>query len=182
VTLRLTAAAVVALAAVAATAALPLARERPPAFASVHDSYCPSDARLLDRHGAGLQEQRVDATRRRLAWTPLGAVSPALVDALLRSEDHRFLDHGGVDWRAVLAAAWQRARGGALRGASTVSMQVASLLDADLAIGRHVMRMEANQPVHGWIVTARRAGFPKIEQNPIRLLVDSEAKHEERDA
>src|SRR6185369_5575692 len=52
-----------------------------------------------------------------------------------RSEDHRFFDHGGVDWRAILAAAWQRARGGALRGASTVSMQVASLLDADLRRG-----------------------------------------------
>ncbi|MEO8604520.1 MAG: transglycosylase domain-containing protein, partial [bacterium] len=38
----------------------------------------------------------------------------------------------GVDWRAIGAAAWQRLRGGAARGASTISMQLAALLDADL--------------------------------------------------
>ena len=98
----------------------------------VRDNYCPSDVRLLDRHGAVVHELRVDTSRRRLGWTPIDAVSPALIRAVLASEDRRFFDHGGVDWRAVAAAAWQRVRGGPLRGASTLSMQVAALLDADL--------------------------------------------------
>ncbi len=103
-----------------------------PSFASVRAAYCPSDARLLDRHGAVLHELRVDPTRRRLAWTPLAAVSPALRDAIVTSEDRRFFAHGGVDWRAVAAAAWQRLRSGPPRGASTLTMQVAALLDPDL--------------------------------------------------
>ena len=104
-------------------------------FESVRAAYCPSDARLLDRHGAVLHELRVDPRRRRLAWTPLAGVSPALTDALLASEDRRFLAHGGVDWRAVGAALWQRLRGGPPRGASTLSMQAAALLDATLQRG-----------------------------------------------
>jgi penicillin-binding protein 1C len=103
-------------------------------FPTTRASYCPSDARLLDRHGEVVHERRIDRTRRRLAWTPLEAVSPALIEALLASEDRRFYQHGGVDWRAVGAAAWQRLRGGAPRGASTISMQLAALLDP--ALGR----------------------------------------------
>ena len=104
-------------------------------FAEVRDTYCPSDVRLLDRHGAVLHELRVDQTRRRLAWTPLSGVSPALTAAVLDSEDRRFFSHGGVDWHAAAAALWQRLRGGPLRGASTVSMQVAALLDPELRHG-----------------------------------------------
>ena len=107
----------------------------PPRFEAVRAAYCPSDVRLLDRHGAVLHELRVDPHRRRLAWTPLTAVSPALVDAILASEDRRFFAHTGVDWRAAAAALWQRPQGGALRGASTLSMQVAALLDPALHRG-----------------------------------------------
>ena len=42
-------------------------------FHTVRQAYCPSDARLLDRHGVVLHELRTDPTRRRLAWTPLAA-------------------------------------------------------------------------------------------------------------
>jgi penicillin-binding protein 1C len=101
-------------------------------FPTTRASYCPSDARLLDRHGDVVHERRIDRTRRRLAWTALDEVSPALVEALLASEDRRFFEHSGVDWRAVGAAAWQRLRGGAPRGASTISMQLAALLDPEL--------------------------------------------------
>jgi penicillin-binding protein 1C len=112
----------------AGRAALP----NPPRFEDVRAAYCSSDARLLDRHGAVVHELRVDPTRRRLGWAALDDVSPALTAAVLASEDRRFLVHGGVDWRAAAAALWQRLRGGAPRGASTVSMQLAALLDARL--------------------------------------------------
>ena len=97
-------------------------------LADVRAAYRPSDARLLDRHGEVIHEVRVDATRRRLAWVPLSAVSPALQAAVIASEDRRFYFHGGVDWRALLAAAWQDLVHGERRGASTISMQLATLL------------------------------------------------------
>jgi penicillin-binding protein 1C len=125
----------VALAAVVATWQAVSPKPSPLSFESVRAAYCPSDVRLLDRHGVVLHELRVDPRRRRLAWTPLAAVSPALTDALLASEDRRFLVHGGVDWRAVGAALWQRLRGNPPRGASTLSMQVAALLEPSLQRG-----------------------------------------------
>jgi penicillin-binding protein 1C len=107
----------------------------PPGIADVRAATCPSDARLLDRHGAVLHELRVDRTRRRLDWTPLAAISPALQRAVIASEDRRFRNHGGVDARALAAALWQRVRGGPPRGASTITMQLAALLDPALGRG-----------------------------------------------
>lgn len=34
-------------------------------------------------------------------WVDLEDVAPVLVDAVLVAEDHRFREHGGVDWRAL---------------------------------------------------------------------------------
>ena len=104
----------------------------PPTFTSVRAGWRPSDAVLLDRHGRTLHERRVDPAQRRLGWTPLGDVSPALVSAVVTSEDRRFREHGGVDARALAAVVVQRLRGGGPRGGSTVTMQLAGLLDPTL--------------------------------------------------
>jgi len=104
-----------------------------PSFVSVRSTYQPSDVQLLDRHGAVIHELRVDARRRRLAWTPLELISPALQAAVIASEDRRFYRHGGVDGLALLDALARRLTGGPLRGASTISMQVAALLDPHTA-------------------------------------------------
>ena len=100
-----------------------------PSFADVRAAYQPSDIALLDRHGAVIHEVRVDARRRRLAWTPLADISPAVQAAAIASEDRRFYQHHGVDGRAVVAAALQLLRGGPRRGASTISMQLATQLE-----------------------------------------------------
>ena len=102
-----------------------------PAFAVVRASRPSSEAVLLDRHGALLHERRVDPNGRRLAWTPLAAVSPLLTEALLRAEDRRFHTHGGVDPIAAAGAA-RDALSGRVRGASTLTMQLTALLDASL--------------------------------------------------
>jgi penicillin-binding protein 1C len=70
--------------------------------------------------------------RRRLAWTRLDEVSPAMTAAVIASEDRRFRSHRGVDWLAVARSAVDALRGGRPRGASTISMQVAALLRPDL--------------------------------------------------
>jgi len=103
-----------------------------PSFADVRARYRPSDAQLLDRHGEVLQELRVDRSRRRLGWHPLAEISPALQAAVIASEDRRFYRHDGVDTRALLAAALRRVTGGSSRGASTITMQLAALLDPTL--------------------------------------------------
>ena len=102
-----------------------------PTPAEVRAVWRSSEALLLDRHGAVLHERRVDRNVRRLAWTTLDELSPALIRAVIRAEDRRFYRHSGVDWRAVAAATWDRIATGRRRGASTLSMQLAALLDRD---------------------------------------------------
>ncbi len=102
-------------------------------FAEVRAAHRPSDLPLLDRHGALLQRVRVDASVRRGPWVTLADISPALRQAIVVGEDRRFWDHAGVDWRALAASAWANAWNTRTRGASTLTMQLAALLDADLA-------------------------------------------------
>jgi penicillin-binding protein 1C len=104
-----------------------------PTFAEVRASHRPSDAVVVDRAGEPLQTVRVDKAVRRLAWVPLADVSPALQEAVVASEDKRFHAHAGVDWQAVARSAWSNASGTKTRGASTLTMQLAGLLDEDLA-------------------------------------------------
>ena len=109
----------------------------PTAFDAIRSAHTPSDRLILDRNGATIQRIRVDDKVRRGEWTALDAISPALIDAVLTSEDKRFFDHGGVDLRAAAAAAVSNLRGGAAtRGASSISMQVAAMMDASLTRAR----------------------------------------------
>ncbi len=108
---------------------------RVPSFKEVRADWRPSDAQLLDRRGEVIHALRVNPVRRRLDWTPLADLSPALVRLVIASEDRRFFRHGGVDFRALGAAARARASGGPSRGASTITMQFAALLDSDLVRG-----------------------------------------------
>lgn len=107
-----------------------------PTFAEVRAAYRSSDTVVLDRHGVPIQTVRTDFKARRTDWVPLQEVSPALRQALLLSEDQRFYEHSGVDWSAVGAAAWGNLWNTRTRGASTVTMQLAGLLDAQLATPR----------------------------------------------
>ncbi len=61
-------------------------------------------------------------------WVPLTDISPNLPLAVIASEDGRFCEHWGVDWGAVKEALQESRRGRRLRGASTISQQVAKNL------------------------------------------------------
>jgi penicillin-binding protein 1C len=101
-------------------------------FEDVKREFRSSDTAVLDRNGELLQRVRTDATVRRGQWTALADVSPALRTAMVLSEDRRFYEHSGIDWRAVSAAAWGNLWNTRTRGASTITMQLSGLLDDDL--------------------------------------------------
>ncbi|WP_183677983.1 penicillin-binding protein 1C [Janthinobacterium sp. K2C7] len=98
----------------------------------VQAAYRSSEAQLLDRDGQPLQSLRVDMQARRLPWVALADISPALQQAVLLAEDQRFMRHGGVDISALATAAWDNLFAAKPRGASTITMQLAGQLDADL--------------------------------------------------
>ena len=102
-----------------------------PTFDTVRASYQPSDTVVLSREGEVLQRVRTDPTVRRGQWLALSDISPALRTALLLSEDKRFFEHSGVDWQAASAAAWGNLWNQRTRGASTITMQLAGLLDGE---------------------------------------------------
>src|ERR1700687_5332723 len=120
---------------------------RLPTLSEVRSRWRPSDVQLLDRNGEPIYELRIDRDGTRLAWAPYAEISPALVSAVVASEDHRFWSHRGVDFVGLGAAAAHDFAGSHRRGASTLTMQLVSLLDP--SIGR---------------ASARRTVFQKLKQ------------------
>lgn len=84
---------------------------------------------VRDRDGHLLRAFGVEDGRLRLA-VDTGDVDPAFVEMLVRYEDKRFWRHGGVDLIALGRAAGQALwNGRVLSGGSTLTMQVARLLE-----------------------------------------------------
>lgn len=105
-----------------------------PSFAQVRTAHHSSDAVLLDRQGVPLADLRLDPRVHRLDWVPLEKLPLAMRQALLVAEDKRFFEHDGVDWKAFIGAAWQNLWYHVQRGASTLTMQLAGMLDPALAL------------------------------------------------
>lgn len=103
-----------------------------PSFDTVKARHHASELAVLDRRGEPVAALRTDFSERRGAWVPLSEVSPVLQRAVLLSEDRRFQDHGGVDWFSLASAGWGWLRGEGMRGASTISMQLAAMFDDSL--------------------------------------------------
>ena len=61
-------------------------------------------------------------------WTPLESISPHLPLAVIAAEDQKFLDHWGFDVEAIEKAMETNRKGRRLRGASSISQQVAKNL------------------------------------------------------
>ena len=58
-------------------------------------------------------------------WTPISAISPNLVRAVIAAEDGKFCSHDGFDREAIEKALARNKQGGRVRGGSTISQQTA---------------------------------------------------------
>lgn len=72
-------------------------------------------------------------------------IAPVMKVAVIAAEDQRFLEHRGFDLESIQAAFDERARGGRVRGASTISQQLAKNLFL--------------WPGRSWVRKALEAGF-----------------------
>ncbi len=84
-------------------------------------------ALMRQRKAEALEKGR----RLRLQWqpVPMGQIAPSLSAAVIASEDARFFEHDGVDLKEVSnAVRHTMASGGTLRGASTLTQQLAKNL------------------------------------------------------
>lgn len=73
-------------------------------------------------------------------WVPLSKVSPHVINALLATEDHRFYQHHGIDYRRTLASAARTLLGKA-EGGSTITQQLArNLYPEEIGRSRSVTR------------------------------------------
>ncbi len=121
-----------------AALALWISRLPVPDYEQVRKDYRTSYITLLDRDGAVLERVRRDFNDRRDNWTSLSQISLALVRAVLLSEDRRFYRHAGVDVLAIGGALRDRLTHHSIRGSSTLTMQLAGMLQQDEA--RHPRR------------------------------------------
>lgn len=72
--------------------------------------------------GSPIGAMRTDADRK---WVDPEEVSPALIDALIATEDHRFYEHAGISLHGILRAAWNDLKTGSIAsGGSTITQQL----------------------------------------------------------
>ena len=82
-------------------------------------------------------------------WVDLPAMSPALPASVVAAEDAHFCKHHGIDWGALREVIDDVQEGGELRGASTITQQVAKNLF--LAWLPDVVRKVLEFPLALWI-------------------------------
>jgi monofunctional glycosyltransferase len=116
------------------------------------------------------------------SWTPLNAISPNLVRAVIASEDSKFCSHHGFDWDAIDHALAEDAEGDRLRGGSTISQQTAKnlFLTPD--------RTWTRKGIEAWLTVLIEAFWPKrrivetylniVEWGPQRFGAEAAARAE----
>ena len=72
-------------------------------------------------------EQKMDGKKAKLhkKWMPIEKISPNMYQAVVASEDNRFLEHWGIDVQAIEKAVQYNKRHRRKHGASTITQQVA---------------------------------------------------------
>jgi penicillin-binding protein 1C len=108
-----------------------------PRYGDVRNARRSSESVLLDRNNVVIERLRLVMRQRMLEWIPLDAMSPVLLRAVVVSEDQRFWRHMGIDPLGAASAMIDNINRSRPRGASTISMQLASLIDPSAKSGAH---------------------------------------------
>lgn len=88
----------------------------------------PCSTRVYDRNGELLQVLPLEEGLRR-EWYALDELPPRIAEVFVAAEDERFYRHCGIDFRALVRAAFQNmTQGRTVSGASTITMQLARLV------------------------------------------------------
>ncbi|WCM90439.1 penicillin-binding protein 1A [Acidovorax sp. NCPPB 3576] len=91
-----------------------------PAISDIRKAKTEQPAQLVSADGRLLAEYKWVNRE----WVPLEGIAPSVKDALIATEDHRFYDHFGLDWRRT-GSALIRTLGGDKQGGSTITQQLA---------------------------------------------------------
>ena len=88
----------------------------------------PKQTRLMTYRNAQYRKKGMKVVKRQ-RWVPLSRISPALIQAVLISEDDKFYLHNGFDWEGIRDAAGKNMRSRRiLMGGSTITQQLAKNL------------------------------------------------------
>ncbi|MFP3602294.1 transglycosylase domain-containing protein [Paraburkholderia sp. SIMBA_053] len=101
-----------------------------PGIGDIRKAKIEQPARILSADGKLLAEFKPSNRE----WVKLKDISPNVVNALIATEDHRFYEHFGLDWRRTASAALHTFSGDR-QGGSTITQQLARNLYPD-EIGR----------------------------------------------
>lgn len=91
-------------------------------------------------------EELARYARQNRSWTSFQDISPNVINGLIATEDHRFYEHWGIDAIGLMAIFKDAILTGDVRGASTISMQLARNLynekiGRDFSVGRKLKEM-----------------------------------------
>ena len=105
-----------------------LARYTPPTISRIYST----EGRIID-----------EFARERRLFVPAGEIPDMVKAAFISAEDKNFYQHAGYDVRGIIGAAVEAARGGRLRGASTIPQQVVKnfLLSSDRTAERKIKEL-----------------------------------------
>ncbi|MGE8317200.1 MAG: penicillin-binding protein 1A [Comamonas sp.] len=91
-----------------------------PSISDIKKAKLEAPTQLLSADGKQLAQYR----RSNREWVALQDISPNVVNALIATEDHRFYEHHGLDWRRTLSSVVHTATGRP-QGGSTITQQLA---------------------------------------------------------
>jgi monofunctional biosynthetic peptidoglycan transglycosylase len=118
-----------------------------------------------------LQRTLMEGATQHHQWTRLERIAPAMALAVVAAEDQEFPEHHGFDVKAIREAMTHNARGGHLRGASTITQQVARNLF--LWQGRSWLR----KGMEAWMTILLETFWPKWRILEVYLNIAETGPH-----